>query len=316
MTVNYTANTPAEALELLSLSDEQLFASASHLRTATFGNKVTLCAIINARSGNCGMDCRFCSQSRHNHTPIDVFSLLPDEQLRARILALAEQPVARIGIVTSGGALSGEEFERLAGVLQSLPESARKRVCASLGRLDASQLALLADIGLDRYHHNLETSREFYPSVCTTQTWSQRSDTVARVRKAGMTACTGGLFGLGESWRDRIDFAFSLKEMGVNNVPINFLHPHPETPLAGQPPLAASEALRIIALFRHILPKATLRVCGGRPLVLGLRQKELFHAGANALMTGDYLTTHGRGLADDLAMIADLGLEVDCVSHC
>lgn len=316
MTLFSTAATSAEALELLSLPENELFASATKLRAATFGNKVTLCAIINARSGNCGMDCRFCSQSRHNHTPIDVFSLLPNDELRQRILALVELPVARIGVVTSGGALSGEEFQRLLEVLQSLPEHARKRVCASLGRLSAAQLALLTDAGLDRFHHNLETSRRYYPNVCSTQTWDERKDTVLRVHQAGMTACTGGLFGLGESWQDRIDFAFSLRELEVGHVPINFLHPHPETPLAGQDPLSASEALRIIALFRHILPTATLRVCGGRPLVLGQRQNEIFAAGANALMTGDYLTTSGRGLVDDLAMISALGLEIDCDKQC
>ncbi len=316
MTEIRAAENPAEALKLVSLSEQELFAGSARLRRAAFGNRVTLCAIINARSGNCGMDCRFCSQSRHNHTPIETFPLLPDEELRGRILALAAQPVARIGVVTSGGALSGAEFDRLLGVLRSLPDHALKRVCASLGKLSAVQLAQLAEVGLDRYHHNLETSRQYYPHICTTQTWDQRKATVERVRDAGMTTCTGGLFGLGESWNDRIEFAFALKALGVRHVPMNFLHPHPETPLARKEPLTAAEALRIVAVFRHILPTATLRICGGRPLVLGARQKEIFAAGANALMTGDYLTTQGRGLADDLAMIDSLGLEVDCDQSC
>ena len=316
MTEFHAAANPAEALKLVALPEDELFAGATQLRRAAFANRVTLCAIINARSGNCGMDCRFCSQSKHNHTPIESFPLLPDEELRERIMALVARPVARIGVVTSGGALSGEEFDRLLGVLRSLPDHALKRVCASLGRLCADQLTQLTDAGLDRYHHNLETSRQYYPSICTTQTWDQRKATVERVLAVGMTACTGGLFGLGESWRDRIDFAFALKALGVGHVPMNFLHPHPETPLAGQAPLTAEEALRIVAVFRHILPTATLRICGGRPLVLGARQKDVFVAGANALMTGDYLTTQGRGLADDLAMIDALGLEIDCGQSC
>ena len=316
MTEFHAAANPAEALKLVSLPEDELFAGATQLRRAVFGNRITLCAIINARSGNCGMDCRFCSQSQHNHTPIETFPLLPYEDLRQRILMLAEQPVARIGVVTSGGALSGEEFDRLLEVLRSLPGHALKRVCASLGRLGADQLTQLAATGLDRYHHNLETSRQYYPNICTTQTWDQRKATVERVLGMGLTACTGGLFGLGESWHDRIDFAFGLKALGVGHVPMNFLHPHPETPLAGQAPLSAGEALRIVAIFRHILPTATLRICGGRPLVLGARQKEIFAAGANALMTGDYLTTQGRGLIDDLAMIDALGLEIDCDQSC
>lgn len=162
----------------------------------------------------------------------------------------------------------------------------------------------------------METSRDYYASVCTTQTWEQRRDTVRRAGESGMSVCSGGLFGLGESWQDRVDFAFSLREMGVEHVPMNFLHPHPRTPLAAQQPLSADEALTIIALFRHILPGATLRICGGRPLVLGDRQSEVFAAGANAMMTGDYLTTHGQTIKHDLEMIAALGLEVTCDVAC
>ena len=306
----FPAATPAQALALLSLPDARLFEQAARLREAAFGRAVDLCAIINARSGNCAMDCRFCSQSRHNHTPIAVFDLLPDDALRERILKLAALPVNHIGIVTSGAALSEAELAHLRAVLATLPDAARPRVCASLGRLSAAQLEQLAGAGLTRYHHNLETAQSHYPRVCTTQTWEQRRDTVLRAQRAGLTVCTGGLFGLGESWEERIAFAFSLKELGVRHVPMNFLHPHPQTPLAGQEILSAREALRIIALFRHILPEATFRICGGRPTTLGTRQHEIFAAGANALMTGDYLTTHGQGIEEDLAMIAAQGLEV------
>lgn len=305
-----SVGTPAQALDLLALPLPRLMERAAALREAAFGRRIVLCAIINARSGNCAMDCRFCSQSRHNHTPIDVFPLLSDQELRGRILHLATLPVAHIGVVTSGAALSGEEFARLRALIAGLPAEVRPRVCASLGRLTEAQLTELAAAGLGRYHHNLETSRAYYSRVCTTQTWEQRRETVLRGMRAGFTACTGGLFGLGESWEDRVAFAFSLKELGVRQVPMNFLHPHPQTPLAGQKPLSAEEALRIVAVFRHILPTATLRICGGRPLVLGERQAEVFAAGANALMTGDYLTTHGQGLENDLQMLADLGLEV------
>ena len=316
MTELQAAATPAEALALLSLPQEQLFARATALREAAFGRGIVLCAIINAKSGNCSMDCRFCSQSRHNHTPIEVFPLLPDEELRERILHLAALPVARIGVVTSGSALSGSELQRLGTVISGLPDDVRPRVCASLGKLAAEDFALLSGAGLTRFHHNMETSQDYYSSVCTTQTWEQRRDTVLRACEAGLSVCSGGLFGLGESWEDRVDFAFSLKKMGVAHVPMNFLHPHPETPLAGQKPLTADEALTLIAVFRHILPKATLRICGGRPLVLGSRQNEIFAAGANALMTGDYLTTHGQSIAHDLEMIAAQGLEVRCDANC
>lgn len=304
------ATSPAEAMALLSMTEEQLFAQATALREAAFGHRVTLCAIINARSGNCAMDCRFCSQSRHNHTPIDVFPFLPDAVLGERIRALAALPVARIGIVTSGAALGGDELDRLCNVIAALPEQVRCRMCASLGRVPEQGLACLRAAGLTRFHHNLETSRTYYPHICTSQQWEQRRDTVLHAMKIGMSVCCGGLFGLGESWEDRVDFAFSLKAMDVRDVPMNFLHPHPQTPLAERVPLEAGEALRIIAVFRHILPTATLRICGGRPISLGSRQHEIFTAGANALMTGDYLTTHGLGIEQDLAMISAQGLEV------
>lgn len=291
------------------MPEARLLRQAADVRETAFGRQVDLCAIINARSGDCAMDCRFCSQSRHNQTPIRIFGLLSDELLRTRILTLAALPVRHIGIVTSGGALNADELERLCTVLASLPSDVRPRICASLGRLSAGQFTQLAEAGLTRYHHNLETSRNHYPRICTTQTWDQRRDTVLRAVRAGLQACSGGLFGLGESWEDRIDFAFGLKALGVRHVPMNFLYPHPQTPMAGQKILGAGEALRIVAVFRHILPQATLRICGGRPLVLGERQSEIFAAGANALMTGDYLTTQGQGVEEDLAMIASLGLE-------
>lgn len=299
------------ALELaLHGTDATLFDSAARLRQAAFGRRVELCAIINARSGNCGMDCRFCSQSRHNSTGVAVFPLLPDAELAERTARLADSPVRHIGLVTSGGALEGGEFVRLRDFIASCPDGVRRKLCASLGRLSQGQLEALHAAGLPRFHHNLETAESYYPNICTTQRWQDRRATARRARAAGLELCCGGLFGLGESWEDRVDFALALREEGVRNVPLNFLHPHPHTPLGGRPPLDAAEALRIIAVFRHILPQATLRVCGGRPLVLGGRQADIFAAGANALMTGDYLTTRGGGLEDDIRMIQAQGLEI------
>ena len=294
----------------LHCPEQELFDSATRLREATFGKRVELCAIINARSGNCSMDCRFCSQSRHNPTHVAVFPLLEKAILRERLALLADQPVRHVGIVTSGGALAGEEFERLRQLIAACPPELRTKTCASLGRLSLAQLQQLHDAGLPRFHHNLETDEAYYPQVCTTQRWQERLATTRNVRAAGLALCSGGLFGMGETRHDRINFALRLRDEGAENVPLNFLYPHPHTPLGKQAPLSASEALRIIAVFRHILPQATLRVCGGRPLVLGQRQQELFAAGANALMTGDYLTTQGEGLASDVRMIEALGLEL------
>lgn len=300
-----------EALKLLSLPDAELFSRAASLRQAVTGRAVRLCAIINIRSGHCGMDCRFCAQSRHNPAPQPGFPLLEDAVLRARILALAATPVRRIGLVASGAALDGEDFERVLRLVAGLPAAVRGRLCASFGRLDARRMERLVRAGIVRYHHNLETSEHWYPHICTTQRWEQRRDTARRALAAGLSLCCGGIFGLGETWEDRISLAFTLRNLGVAHVPLNFLHPQPGTPLARRVPLAPEEALRIIAIYRHILPQATLRVCGGRPLVLGARQGKIFAAGANALMTGDYLTTRGESLHNDLALIAAGDMELD-----
>ena len=306
---DFSVASPAEALALLALPDEELFSRATRLRDATSGRAVQLCAIINIRSGHCGMDCHFCAQSRHNPEPQAGFPLLADAVLRERILALAKRPVRRIGLVASGGALDGEDFERVLRLVAGLPPTARGRLCVSFGRLDEGRMARLAACGITRYHHNLETSARYYPHICSTQRWEQRRDTARRAQAAGLSLCCGGIFGLGETWEDRISLAFTLRELKVRHVPLNFLHPQVGTPLATQAPLTPEEALRIIAVFRHILPEATLRICGGRPLVLGRRQGEMFAAGANALMTGDYLTTSGHSLNADLALIAASGME-------
>lgn len=305
-------STPDEALKLALETDfDALMSDASRLREQAFGNQITLCAIINAKSGNCTMDCRFCSQSRDATTPIDTFAFLDLATLKDRIRRLLATPVSKIGIVTSGAALNGPEFDALIQLLDSFDPAEQARLCASLGRLPEDDLVRLRNAGLSRYHHNLESGPSFYPSVCTTQTWESRRRTVMRGLGTGLSVCSGGLFGMGETWQERIELAFTLRDMGVDNVPINFLTPHPGTALGSLTPLDAREALRIIAVFRHILPQATLRVCGGRTATLGSMEKDLFFAGANALMTGDYLTTKGSALDNDLRMIADLGLEVE-----
>lgn len=297
-------STKEEAKSLLTLPDAELFASANALREHVFGNTIDCCAIINAKSGNCSMDCAFCSQAKSSKTAIQKHPLLPIATLKERILELSKLPVAHIGIVTSGGILSQADVDQLCTLFTILPKELVPRVCASLGRLPSDALGKLRDAGLTRFHHNLECSQAFYPRVCTTQDWKDRLNTVVTAKTLGLTNCTGGLFGMGESWDDRIDLAFTLKEHQIMHVPMNFLHPHPQTPLGQRSPLSAQEALRCIALFRHILPQATLRVCGGRPITFGARHDAIFSCGANALMIGDYLTTQGEQIAADKDMLA------------
>jgi len=253
------------------------------------------------------MDCTFCSQSGHASTEIEEYPFMSPSELAPRMVAILENHDCRCSVVTSGGKLSGRELQSLFDTAKTIGSAP---LCASLGRLSREELNQLKQSGITRFHHNLESSEDYYPEICTTQTWRQRLDTVKAAQAAGLDICSGGLFGLGETWGDRIDLALTLRELAVDSVPINFLYAHEGTPLRDTQPMEAAEALRIIAAYRFLLPKATLRICGGRTHVLGDRQADLFAAGANGLMTGNYLTVGGSQYETDLAMIRNLGLQI------
>jgi len=305
-----TGCTAEEALELINGNETELLDGATRIREAHFGTEIQLCSIINAKSGKCDMDCRFCSQSAHNSTEIESYSFIDPQSLETQIHEAIDAGDRLCGVVTSGGKLSTDELKELAATVKKIGGGKQAPVCGSLGRLPKKDLEMLKASGVTRFHHNLEASEGFYAQVCTTQQWSERLETVKTAMTAGLAICSGGLFGLGESWQDRIDLALTLREIGVDSVPINFLYAHPGTPLKDTPPLSAAEALRIIAIYRFLLPTTTLRICGGRSHILGDRQSELFAAGANGMMTGNYLTVAGSQYESDLAMIKNLGLHI------
>ena len=290
---------------------DDLLNEASRVRSETFGNIIDLCAIVNIKSGRCTMDCRFCAQSQHHGTTIDVYSLLHTEELFSETHKLWKQEIHRIGWVSSGASPTAKELDAIAeSATTILANEGTNQLCASLGQLDASALQQLKEAGFCRYHHNLETSEQFYSSICTTQRWQDRRATVERVKNLGWSVCSGGLFGLGETWEDRLQLALTLKDLEVDSVPINFFCPISGTPLAERKPLSLEEALRIIVLFRLTLPKATIRICGGRPNVVAGQDELLFRAGANALMTGNYLTTSGISPEKDREMIEHNGFRL------
>lgn len=297
-----------EAIWLLDQDESTLIQGATEIREAHFGSTIQLCAIINAKSGRCDMDCTFCSQSGCATTEIEEYPFMSTDELVPRMKAMLETNDCRCSLVTSGGKLSRTELDVL---LEAAEKVIPAPLCASLGRLTHEELTRLKKSGLHRFHHNLEASESYYPTICSTQTWQQRFDTVRMAQQAGLDICSGGLFGLGESWDDRIDLALTLRTLNVDSVPINFLYPHQGTPLFESTPIMAAEALQIIALYRYLLPKATLRICGGRTHVLRERQSELFAAGANGLMTGDYLTVKGSQYNADILMIEQLGLCIE-----
>ncbi len=292
----------AEFEELLSLADK--------LRTKSFGNAVSVCAIINAKSGACSEDCKFCAQSARHRTGAPVYPLVSKEGMVAAAHNAARAGADRFGIVTSGetACTSRKDFETICAAAKEIRESGVIGVCVSIGKLNAAEVQQLKAAGVTRIHHNLETSERFYLHVCTTHSYNDRIDTVRNIKAAGLELCSGGIFGLGETLEDRVDLALQLREIGAHAAPLNFLTPVPGTPLENQPLLPPREALRMIALCRLMLPGTEIRICGGRTVTLRDMQSWMFRAGASGLMTGNYLTTAGRSPQDDLRMLDDLGL--------
>jgi len=302
------------AVRLLDLEAPEdihlLMAEANRLRSLTLGDQIELCAIVNARSGRCGEDCAFCAQSIHHQAQIETYALLDQAAIMETAAAARSLGVTRFSIVISGKGVSpGRELNRIAQAIEAVADLGLSP-CASLGLLDDESARVLKAAGLVTYHHNLETAPEFYPKICTTHSITERIETARRAKDHGFRLCCGGIFGLGESRRMRAALALALRDLQPDSVPLNVLNPIPGTPLAGAPPLSPLEILKTIAVFRLIFPRTDLRTCGGRERNLRGLQPLMFLAGANATMTGNYLTTTGRSPEEDLRDIEDLGLKI------
>lgn len=286
-----------------------LMATASLLRQEAQGDSVEFCAIVNARSGRCSEDCSFCAQSAHHHTQAETYPLLEAEEIVARGRAAAAAGAVRFGIVTSGRACpDGPELDNICRAVERLRAEEVILPCASLGLLKQDQAQRLANAGLTRYHHNLETGPSFFPQVCTTHSYDDRAATIAIARDAGLEVCVGGIVGLGETAEERLEFLEAVAGFLPESVPLNFLNPIPGTRLEQAAPLTALEALAAIAVCRLLLPMAHIRTCGGRQQVLGRLAPLMYLAGAGATMIGDYLTTQGGQPSQDLADLQALGL--------
>jgi len=295
--------------EMCPLQD--LMAWTERIQEQFFNKTVQFCVIVNARSGSCSEDCRFCAQSARYATGADTYPLLTSEEMVRAAYDVRDSGANSFGIVTSGPAARPQELEIVGSAVHIISSQTGFAPCASLGKLSTEQMRFLKTQGLRRYHHNLETSRSFFPAICSTHTWDERLETVRSAKNTGLEVCSGGLFGMGETWEDRISLALTLRELAVDSVPINFLNPIAGTPLGHRQRLSSEEGLRIIALYRFLLPKTLIRVCGGRLTTLGVRQKEMFQAGANAILTGNYLTTIGVDPTEDRRMVKELGLKLD-----
>jgi biotin synthase len=306
-----------EAVDFISLPTIHIFdiiAAANRVRRHHKGDEVALCSIINAKSGRCKENCSFCSQSIHANTDAPVFDLVTTEQMVEGAKSAAASGAKKYGIVTSGYGYNSQtrdsDLDAILNAVDAIGEATDIQRCASLGIIDDQTAARLRDAGVKEYHHNVETARSFFPNVCTTHDYEEDVETVRVIKRAGLKACSGGIFGLGESPAQRVEMAFTLRELDVDSVPLNFLNPIEGTKLAGATPIPPLEILQIIAAYRMILPTKDIKVAGGREKNLRDLQSMIFAAGANSTMVGNYLTTMGRPAADDLQMISDLGLTV------
>jgi biotin synthase len=286
-----------------------IMAGADRIRKTYRGDQIEVCAISNVRSGNCSENCSFCAQSGHHKTAAPTYGYIPAEQLTAQAQRARSWGTSDFGFVSKGwGIRTSKEKAQLKEYLTAMGQESDIGRCASLGVLTRETATWLKENGLENYHHNLEAAESFFANVCTTHTFQENIDTINFAREAGLRVCAGGILGMGESLDQRIELAETLRNLGVESVPLNFLNPQDGTPMGDREPMPPLEILHSIAVFRYMLPRAELRIAGGRQY-LGDMQSMIFMAGASGIMIGDYLTTKGRRVEDDLKMIQDLRLE-------
>ncbi|WP_319559333.1 biotin synthase BioB [Marispirochaeta sp.] len=265
---------------------------------------IELCSIVNVHSGNCSEDCAFCAQSKHHTCDIEKYDTLPQPSLLKQARLLAEKGVSYFSLVASGREPSQFLFEYIIDTVKKIKQAApRLKVCVSLGFLTKERARALALAGVSRYHHNLETGPSFFNKICTSHTYAERINTLEIARQAGLELCCGGIIGLGESEKDRIEMFNQIQELNIRSIPINILHAVEETPLAQMPLLSKEEIVKTIGFAREINPAAKIRIAGGRDQFEHAFVLDCVKAGADALMTGNYLTTKGFSLDQDLKLL-------------
>lgn len=303
--------TKDDAMNLVDMPLDELVAAADEIRSFFCGNKFDVCTLINVKNGRCSEDCKFCAQSNHYDTDIDIYPFLSEEELLKQSNSLLDAGFKRISYVASGRKITNKEFGIVASALEQLNEERDDEfhLCLSLGLLNSSQIARLKQLNVERLHNNLESSRDYFKSICTTHSYDEKLDTIEDIIGNGLMVCSGGIFGMGETFEDRIDLALQLRELGVKSIPINVLNPIKGTPVENNEILSNDEVCRIIAIFRFINPDAFIRMAGGRTL-LGDNGRKAFQSGANAAILGNMLTTSGVGVEDDLKLLDELGFEI------
>ena len=288
----------------------ELAAQATRIRERFTGKEVDLCALVNAKAGNCSEDCKFCSQSGHWNTHISTYPLMDPDQIVQRAKQAKQFGAKRFCIVTATRGLSDQDLPAMCEAVRRVKEEVGIVPECSLGFITDEQLKALKEAGMTRYNHNLETAESHFPDICTAHSYQDRLNTLKMLKRQGVEICSGGILGLGESRKERLELAFALAELEVECAPINVLNPRPGTPLESSTPPEPLEVIKTIAVFRFILPKSRLELGGGREVNLRDFQSMAFLAGANSLIIGGYLTTTGRQPSQDLRMLQDLGFTI------
>jgi biotin synthase len=306
--------TADEALELGELADraeiERLVERAWAVRTERFGDSTDMCSLVNAKSGGCAEDCGFCAQSRYAEADTPMHAMMEPEQILEHARAAEAAGAHRFCMVTQGQGLSKRDFAKILEGARLVSEHTNLKRCASIGHMSAERALQLAEAGVQRVHHNVETARSYYPEVTTTVRYEGRMRTIDAVKEAGLETCVGGILNLGETPRQRVEMAFELAEINPTSVPINLLNPRPGTKFGDRELMDPWEVVKWVAIFRLILPDALFRLCGGRVENLGELQPLAVKAGLNGVMMGNFLTTLGVEPAEDRATFEGLGLNV------
>lgn len=300
-----------EAIELYqNLPLNSLLAQSERKREKLYQNKIDFCAIVNAKSGCCSEDCKFCSQSIHYKTNVSTYPILNEKEILSKAWEAKKNGASRFSLVTSGRELTDNLLEKLLPTYKKVVTEVQIQLCASHGFITLEQAKQLKAVGVSRYHHNLEAGPHFFNKICATHQYDQRKEALQIAREGGLSLCSGGIWGLGETIEDRLEMAFDLKALDVDSVPINILNPIKGTPLENAKTLQTEEFLRSLALYRLILPRQTIRIAGGRNLLSPETQLKAIQVGVDSLMIGNYLTTQGLEPVSDHTFLKEKGFDV------
>ncbi len=301
-----------EAIALSEIEDtDALCDAANEIRQTFCGNRVDSCSIINARSGRCGENCKWCAQSAHFNTGVEEYGCIDAEEALALARYNDSRGISRFSLVTSGRKVDKKDMPHFCDIYRRLAQETNLFLCASMGLIDEDEMAMLHDAGVRRYHCNLESAPSFFPSLCTTHTTEDKIRTIQAAKSVGMTVCSGGIIGMGETMQQRIELAMTLRDLNVDSVPINILIPIPGTPLQDMPPISEEEVARTVAIFRFILPDKYLRFAGGRARLSKQAERRILLGGMNGVLMGDMLTTIGNKIDEDRELFRSVGLETD-----